>query len=63
MTRSLVSTAATKTFSVTNSFASIQAMQKYNEKREVENELAAQAMEKLRQERLIEEKGRQGKKF
>ena len=48
MTRSIVSTAATKTFSVTKTLANVHAMQKYNEDREAEYELAARNMEKAR---------------
>jgi len=36
MTRSLVSTATSTTKSVTDTFASVRAMQKYNEDREAE---------------------------
>ena len=48
MTRSIVSTAATKTFSVTKSLANVHAMQKYNDEREIEIEKAVRNMEKAR---------------
>ena len=56
-----MSTAATKTFSVTKTLANVHAMQKYNEEREVDIERASRLMEKARLERLDIEKKREGK--
>ena len=60
MTRSLVSSATTKTLSVTQTFKNVRALQKYNEEKEAEIEKAAKAMEDARQERLRQEKAIKG---
>lgn len=61
MAGSLVTSAATKTMSVTKAVAGVQAMQQYNEKREAEMARAATAMEEARKELIKKKEAHQGK--
>lgn len=62
MAGSLVTSAATKTMSVTKAVAGVQAMQQYNEKREAEMARAATAMEEARKELIKKKEAHQERK-